>query len=511
MKNDKVKNIKRNIIFGLINKIIMMLCPFGIRTIIIWKLGIEYVGLSSLFTSILQILSLAELGFGTAIVYSMYKPLAENDTKLICALLNTYRKIYRIIGWIILGIGIAIMPFIKVLISGNCPNDINIYVLFLIYLLNTVSSYFLFAYKQSLLLANQRNDVESNILSISYLIMYILQIVALILTKNYYSYIIFLPICTIAINLIRNVYVTKKYPEYVCSCELPEEIKKDMKKRVFGLMLSRICQVCRNSFDSIVISMFLGLSVLGKYQNYYYIINTIAGFLTIITTSIVAGIGNNIVTKKRDENYEEFKIFQFMYNWIASWCTVCLLCLYQPFMEVWVGKDNIMSFTLVILMCIYFYVLRVGDVVAVYKEATGIYWEDRYRPVIESIVNLVLNFVLVNCLCVYGVVLSTIVSIVLINIPWAAITLHKTYFEITPTKYFINICKNILILFLISIITYGVCLLINVNLYMSLFIRGAICIFIPNLMLILINIKNPNLRHCLKIVKKMLKKDNKGD
>ncbi|MBO5413595.1 MAG: polysaccharide biosynthesis protein [Clostridia bacterium] len=501
---NKVQNIKRNIIFGIINKIIMMLCPFAIRTIIIWKLGVEYVGLSSLFTSILQILSLAELGFGTAIVYSMYKPLAENDTKLISALLNLYRKVYRIIGLVILSIGIMLMPFLKFLIWGNYPSDINIYILFIIYLINTVLSYFLFAYKQSLLLANQRNDVESNITSISYLIMYILQIVAIIFTKNYYCYIIFLPFCTIAINLIRNEYIKKKYPKYICSGELPIDVKKDMKKRIFGLMLSRICQVCRNSFDSIVISMALGLTILGKYQNYYYIINTIAGFLTIITTSIVAGIGNNIVTKTKEENYEEFKLFQFGYNWIASWCTVCLLCLYQPFMEIWVGKNNLMPFWLVMLMCIYFYVLRVGDVVAVYKEATGIYWEDRYRPVLESIVNLVLNFALVYTLGVYGVVLSTIISILFINIPWAAIVLHKTYFRISSIKYFSNVGINILILIFISIVTYKICLLFNGNnLYINLIIRGVICIFIPNVILVLVNYKNHNLRKSLKFIKRM--------
>lgn len=504
---NRVKNIKRNIISGIVNKTIMMLFPFVIRTIIIWKLGIEYVGLSSLFTSLLQILSLAELGVGTAIVYSMYKPLVENDTKLISALLNMYKKIYRIIGIVILSIGIIITPLLKFFISGSYPDDINIYILFIIYLVNTVSSYFLFAYKQSLLLANQRNDVENNILSISYFIMYILQIIAIVFTKNYYFYIIFLPICTIAINLIRNEYTKKKYPQYNCSGELPKEVKQDMKKRVFGLLLSRICQVCRNSFDSIVISMFLGLAILGKYQNYYYIINTIAGFLTIITTSIVAGIGKNIVIKTKEENYEEFELFQFGYNWIASWCTVCLLCLYQPFMEIWIGKDNLMPFSLVIFMCIYFYALRIGDVVAVYKEATGIYWEDRYRPILESVVNLVLNFALVYILGVNGVVISTIISILFINIPWAAVVLHKTYFKTSPSKYFLNILKNIIILLFISILTYSMCLLVNEKIYMTLIIRGIICIVVPNIILILVNIKNKNLIKSLEFIKRMFLKN----
>ena len=187
---DKLKNTKRNIIYGSINKIIMLLCPFIIRSIIIKKLGMDYVGLGSLFTSILQVLSLAELGFGSAIVYSMYKPIAEEDNKTLSALIYFYRRIYRIIGSIILVAGIAVMPLLKYIISGKYPADINIYILYLIYLVNTVASYFMYAYKQSILMAYQRNDVDSNISSIVNMVMYGLQIAALLLTRNYYTYII---------------------------------------------------------------------------------------------------------------------------------------------------------------------------------------------------------------------------------------------------------------------------------------------------------------------------------
>ena len=313
---DKLKNTKRNIVYGSINKIIMLFCPFVIRTIIIKKLGkkiIIYVGLGSLFTSILQVLSLAELGFGSAIVYSMYKPIAEKDTKMLSALVCFYRKIYRIIGAIILGVGIVIMPLLQFIISGDVPKDINIYILYIIYLLNTVTSYFMYAYKQSLLLAHQRNDVDSNISSIANLGMYVLQILALLLTENYYAYIIFLPLSTIAINIIRNNKVNKMYPDIGCEGEIPEESKKDMYKRVVGLMLTRVCQVCRNSFDSIVISAFLGLVILGKYQNYYYIMNTIMGFISIIANSVIAAVGNNIVTKSVEDNYKQFNVFTSAY------------------------------------------------------------------------------------------------------------------------------------------------------------------------------------------------------
>ena len=301
--SNKLKNTKRNIFFGFLNKIVAMLFPFAVRSIIIFKLGMEYVGLNSLFASILQVLSLAELGFGSAIIFSMYKPIATNDLAEIGALLNLYRKTYHIIGGIILCVGMFLVPFLNHLISGGYPENINIQILYLIYLFNTVSSYFLYAYKQSLLLAYQRVDVDSNIATIVNIVMYVIQILALVFTSNYYCYIVWLPISTIVINLWRNAKISRMFPNIQCVGNVSIEVKKDIFKRVTGLILTRICQVCRNSFDSIIISAFLGLTLLGKYQNYYYVMNTIIGFLGIVTSAVVAGIGNDVVTKSAEENY----------------------------------------------------------------------------------------------------------------------------------------------------------------------------------------------------------------
>lgn len=501
---NKLENAKRNIIFGFVNKVISLFCPFIIRTIIIWKLGMEYVGLSSLFTSILQVLSLTELGFSTAVVYSMYKPIANKDDDTICALLNFYRRVYRIIGSVILIAGLLITPFLNKIVSGNIPRNINLESLFIIYLLNTVISYLTLAYKQSVLIANQRIDIDNNITSIVNIFMYICQIIVLLVTRNYYCYIVILPICTLIINYLRSRIVEKLYPTYYCKGEISKSLKKDLYKKVYGLMLTRICQVFRNSLDSIVISSFLGLVVLGKYQNYYYVINTIIGFLLILTNSIVAGIGNNIVTKTVKENYKQFNIFMFAYNWISSWCTICLCCLYQPFMKIWVGESNMFSMVLVLLMCMYFYSLKTGDIVAVYKEAAGIYWEDRKRPIVESIINLILNIFLVKCIGIYGVVLSTIISIVFVNIPWSAYILFRTYFKHSMKIYFKKILLNCLILFFTMGITFFACSFVKSAGILELIIKTLVCIVIPNVIFILINIENKNLTDCIKIVKEMI-------
>ncbi|UKI56602.1 MAG: hypothetical protein L6V90_05600 [Treponema succinifaciens] len=168
--------------------------PFLIRTVLIKKIGIEYAGLNSLFSSILQVLNLTELGFASAVVYSMYKPIAEDDKDTICALLNFYKRVYFIIGLVILALGSAVMPFLPHLIKGNVPQDINIYVLYSIYLVNTSLSYLLFGYKNSLLNAHQRRDVISNILTITQGLMNICQLLILVTIKNYYLYVLMMPI-----------------------------------------------------------------------------------------------------------------------------------------------------------------------------------------------------------------------------------------------------------------------------------------------------------------------------
>lgn len=469
-----------NIIWGFIEKMITLICPFIIRTIMIYKLGNEYLGLNGLFTSILQVLSLAELGFGDAIVFSMYKPIIENDNKMLSALLNLYKKVYRIIGMVILCVGLLILPFITKFVKGGYPGEVNIYVLYCIYLFNTVISYFLFAYKESLLKAHQRNDVNSRILSGCNIVMYVLQIIVLLLFSNYYLYIIIMPVTTIVLNCVRSLLVKKMYPQIVCEGHIEKDAVIGLSKRIIGLTLNKLAQVCRNSFDSIIISSFLGLVILARYQNYYYIISALSVMVSIITTAVGAGIGNSIAAETVEKNYSDYKEFLFIYNWIACFCTVCMLCLYQPFIELWVGKSNVLPLSTVILCCIYFYMMKLGDVAAVYRQAAGIWWEDKFRPIVESVVNLAVNIVLVKYIGVDGVLVSTIISIVCINIPWATYVLFKVYFKMSIKEVFFKYIRYFIETTVLCAGVYGICSRINGNLLVVLVVRTIICIGLVN-------------------------------
>ena len=313
----RTKNAVRNIRWGLIEKIMTVILGFSTRTVLIKIIGSEYLGLNSLYSSILQVLNFAELGFGSAIVFSMYKPIADKDCKKICALMNLYKKVYRVIGGIIAIIGLAILPFLEKIINGTYPNDINIYVLYLIYLFGTVSSYWMFAYKNVLLTAHQRNDIYSNINAIINMTKSIIQIILIILAKNYYLFVIMIPITSIMSNIVCAIITDKKFPEYKPEGKLTKKEINDIKKRVFGLMTQRICATTRNSFDSIFLSIFAGLTTVAIYNNYYSIITYITSFLGIIISSITASVGNSIVTETVEKNYNDMNKFNFMYMWIT--------------------------------------------------------------------------------------------------------------------------------------------------------------------------------------------------
>lgn len=454
----------------MINRVIGILCPFINRTVIIYVLGLEYAGLNNLFSSVLSVLNLAEMGIGTAIVFCLYRPIAENDTELVCALLNYIRKIYYYIGIIVLVIGLLLLPFIPQLINGDLPDKINLYVLYIIYLVNTVIGYFFYAYKSTILNAAQRVGFISNINTVILLAQGIAQFIILLGVRNYYLYLACMPIFTLLGNVIASLVTEKIFPHYRPYGNLLTAIKKDIKKRVEGLFISKICNMSRNSFDSIFISSFIGLTTVAIYGNYYYIVAAVYGIIGVFTTSMTASVGNSIVTESIEKNYADFKKINFLFNWIAGFCTVCLLTMFQPFMILWVGAKGLFPFGMVILMSAYFYLLSISSVRAVYHEAAGLWWESRYRCILEAGLNLVLNYALTSRFGVFGTILGTLLSIIFINYFYGTQIVFKYYFGgISSKEYHINNFK---------------CLSVTALLGMLLYLLGEIFKFTPFIQLI---------------------------
>ncbi len=491
MKIERTKNATRNIIFGVIQKIYMLFIPFIMRTIMIYFLGVEYLGLNSLFTSVLQVLNLAELGVGNAMIYSMYKPIAEDDKSTICALMNLYRKYYRYIGLFIAVIGFILVPFLPFLIEGSIPSDINIYVIYILNLSATVFSYWLFAYKNSLFDAHQRNDIVNKINIIVVTVQYILQIFALSVLKNYYLYLVLALIFQIIINIITALIAKKMFPDYTPNGKLRENKIKEINKSIQDLFTAKLGGTIVNSADTLVISAFLGLSMLAIYQNYFYIMNSVIGFFTIIFTSCTAGIGNSLVVETKEKNYYDFKKLAFLIIWIATICISCFLCLYQPFMTVWVGSQYLLDMKVVILLCVYFYLYLINNLSCVYKDAAGIWHKDRFRPLISGVTNLIMNIIMVRYIGIYGVILSTIFSYLFIAMPWVIHNLFSLVFFKSPKEYIFIILKGASISVVISSICYLLCNMVKLSSILQIIYNFSVCIFFSNIFLILIYRKNP--------------------
>lgn len=421
-------NAKRNGFWGMISRAIGLLLPFLSRTVIIKVLGAEYLGLNGLFSSILTVLNLTELGVGSAIVYSMYKPIATEDDELVCALLNLYRKIYKAIGVSIIIIGMILMPFIQYLVSGDIPSDVNLYILFGLYILNTAVSYLLFAYKKSLIHACQRDDVTSKLTIITDIVLNISQIIFLLVTHNYYWFII-LQICAgLVSNFVNSYYADKLFPQYKCYGEISKELSADIKKRITGLMIIKVAAISRNALDSIIVSVFLGLQTVAMYNNYYYIINSVSSILLVLTNAIAAGVGNSVAIESKSKNLNDMRMINFLYMMITGLCSACLVSMYQPFMRIWVGEKLMFSEFIMLLFTLYFVLQKVGDVQAQYFDAAGLWWHGKMRGIIEALFNLVLNVLLGYYFGVIGIVSATILTIIFINFPLSTFYTFKYYF-----------------------------------------------------------------------------------
>ncbi len=507
MKLEREKNSIRNSVWGILNRLIVILGPFVIRTLIIYLLGTEYLGLSSLFTSILQILSMAELGLGSAIAFCMYKPIAEDNTELICQILSLFRKTYKLIGIVVFGVGMLLMPFLHLFIKNDVPTDINIYILYILYLLNTSVSYFLFAYKNVLFSAFQREDILSKTYSALLIAQFGLQAVILIVSKNYYFYYTIVLIVSICNNLIINFLSKKYYPQYCPRGSVPENIVKDIKEKVAGTVISKFCGLTRNTFDSIIISSFLGLTTVAIYGNYYYILSNIASVLVILVTSMKAGIGNSVALDSLEKNYHDYNKFTFMYSLIASWCAICLLCLYQPFMELWVGEKNMFPFSVVVLLCIYFMWQTMGDITNAYSGAAGLWWENRYRTIFEAISNLILNICLGYFWGVFGIVLATVLTLFFFNFIWQTKILFDNYFkDYQASDYIYTYIKHILVTMFVGAVCYFICQRVKLGLFMNLLIRGIICVIVPGVLFYMIYRKNVFWREAKDMVFNLIKK-----
>ncbi|MCR4622790.1 MAG: polysaccharide biosynthesis protein [Clostridiales bacterium] len=486
MKIQRTKNAARNITFDGLLKLLTIFSRFLIRSAILRWLGTEYLGLSGLFSSVFSILNLAELGVGSAIVFSMYRPIAEDDTQMICALLKLYRRICRCIGLFVALVGLALTPFLRVLVKGDVPPDIDLYVLYLLNLGSTVVTYWFFAYRGCVFMAHQRVDVTSRIMLCVSLAEYALKLAALMLLRSYYAYLIVHLTAQIATNIITAFFAGKMYPAYVPQGELSKDLFGRIARLVRDCFSSKFSHVINESADTLVISSFLGLKALAVYQNYNYVIIALRNFHEVVVHACTAGVGNSLVTESKEKNYRDLRRLTLLFGWFMGVTAAMLLCMYQPFMELWMGRENMLSDSYAMCFSLYYYTLGMNMLINMFKDAAGIWHRDRFRPLTAALVNLALNLATVRAWGLYGILLSTVVSIALVQVPWL---FHNLFSEIFPREHLWEYVKEFCLLALLALLgcaaSWLICSGFEAGIWIKLLTGAAVSFVVPNLLFFL--------------------------
>lgn len=502
----RLGHTSRNTFFGLIYFIVNLAFSFINRSVLIYVLSESYLGLNSLFSNILSVLSVAELGFGTVLVYNMYRPIAEKNEEKVAALLRAYKYIYMLVGIIVAVVGLILLPFLPYLIKDDTSGlGVNIYILFSIYLLNTVIGYF-FSYKRSLIFAHQRNDIENKSKIVYLSTLNILQIIVLFATKNYTLYVGVMPIAT-AVDCLIIYRVSSKLYKYPKGGKLDPDTKKDIKKNVLAMLCHKIGGIIVFGTDSILISAFLGLALLGKYSNYMMIISALTSLVSIFMTAMQASIGDSVAQRSPAENYELFKRINFIIAWLNGLFTICCICLFQHFMTVWssmVGKDQSLDFLCMFLLSVSFFITTSRKVINVYKDVVGLFIQDAYKPIVESVLNIVLSIVLCRYIGLAGIILGTILSSVTFVIWIEAYVLYKNYFKLNFMRYFARYGINLLVFGAVGTGVYFLCSLMPAAGIGWFIVKALVCLVAVNLLFALIFSRTEEFRYCLALGKKLV-------
>ena len=425
-----------NAITAVVFQIINILIVFLSRRIFLAELGATCLGINSLFTQMLSMLSLVELGIGQAIVFSLYKPLAENDEEQISAIMQLYRKVYTAVGGIIFLIGAGLTPFIKLFISGDISEINNIYLVFMLYVINTSLTYFS-AYKQNLFIADQRKYITIFYHGGLFILTNLFQIVVLLTTHDFIVYLLLQIFFTILENVLLSRKTKKAYPyiEKNKKVIVHAETLQTMKKNVGALMAHKIGGVVVNSTDALIISMCIGIVTVGKYTNYAYVVNAFLTLASQLFGSVTASVGNyNVNNPDEIETiFDHFNYFNFALFGVIS---VCSFGLFNDFIGVVYGKEMLLESGVVFLMVVRLYVNGMRYSLTTFKSAAGIYYPDRYKPLLESAINLIVSVVLAKKCGLAGVVIGTIACMVLADLTIEPHVVYKYIFHKRSMDYY---------------------------------------------------------------------------
>lgn len=435
-----IQTVGRNIKYSAVNYIAVNLLKFIVRMVFVKTLPIEYLGINGLFTNVLAMLSLAELGIGPAIVYSLYKPLAYSDRETVKSIMHLFKKVYIAIGAVILVLGLALVPFLDNFIKDG-QSVPQVHYFYLVFLLNTVVSY-LWTYKRSLLIADQKQYVVNIYQVAVQVLVAVLQIVFLLIFADYLCFIILMLLGTVVENFSIARKADKEYPYLNEAAEVLDlDIKQQIVKNTKAMICHKIGGMVVFSSSNLVLSKFAGLAAVGLYSNYYMVIAALNTFAAKFFESITASIGNLMVLEESSKKIKAFKFTEFITALQATVCFCGLFVLFNPFVELWVGKAYLFSETVVAAMAFLFYLTYMRKAVLMFRDACGLYWNDRYKPLAESIINLAASIYLTVHYGVIGVVVGGVISTLLTCFWVEPYVLFNNGIDIKLKDYFTDYLK----------------------------------------------------------------------
>lgn len=500
-------NSLKNILTSVGGQTLTIVLQFLSRTIFIYTLGIEYLGISSLFTNILQVLNITELGIGSAIVFSLFKPLAENDAYQISAIMNFLKKVYYLVGLLIGAIGIILIPFLPFIITDTTVVD-EINLIFILFLFQSVSTYFFKAYKVSIIKADQKGYVYNIIKHSINTVTVIAQIVILLIFKSFILYLILGIVSNIIVNLLVSKKVDKLYPflRENKGIVLDSVQKKEIYKNIFGISMYKINSTIVRSTDSIVISSFISTIAVGMYSNYYLIVSSLITLTKLVFSSFTASIGNLFVTEDNERNNFIFRCISFFSFWLYGFFAISLWILINHFIVVWIGPDFLFPEYIVAIIVLDFLMDGYQQVVISYKDACGLFWHGRYRPVATAILNIIISVSLAPKIGIPGVLLGTIISRLLTTWWFEPYMVHKYAFRKSSLDYFVRYFKFFLLVVVTGIITHIIVSPFSMKSLSGLFIKALIVTMVPNSIFYVLFRNTPEIKYIINTIKKIIKR-----
>ncbi|MDO4803446.1 MAG: polysaccharide biosynthesis C-terminal domain-containing protein [Lachnospiraceae bacterium] len=486
-KSSRTKKTLINTSFSIASQMLTIVLSFVLRTAFIKILGNQYTGVASVFTTILTMLSLSELGFGTAVATALYQPLRENDQKKIQQLMDFYKKAYRVVALFIFVVGVALTPFLRFLIKDVPDIKESIAVIYLFYIIKTAASY-LMIYKTTLLRADQKLFVVKKLEMVCQIIRYVIEVIVLLVFREYMTYLVIEVVATITQNYVITRRAEKEYPHAFEKPEekLPREKVVSLFKDVKGLSMYKLSHTVGNSVDTMLISGFINTSSVTLLGNYSHIKGHVQKVLMQFYTAVIPSVGNLAAEKKEKKQLIVFNRLFYISFLMVNFCSVSLFVLFKPFITLWLGEEYVLGQPISFVIAFDFFLYILLQAVASFRTANGLFVKGQYRPFITAVVNVILSVILIRRYGIFGTILATVFARFLTQ--WYdPYLLYKYIFKDSFARFYVKYWIYIGMFVSGAFITDYVMELISTNnMFFNLIIGAAICVIIPNVWVLLL-------------------------